>query len=102
MKPEVFQVSVETRPPRGNDPGQVVLGYYIIADRVITMTDAKGAPAPDDTGKSYTAKLAPNDDAYVIAGRLTKKLRDALRGKRDAPTGFSGPLDYGSSGNAPY
>ena len=58
------------------------------------MTNQKGEPADDDAGKIYTAKLQPNDDANVIAGRLTRKLRDALRGKRDAPSGFSGPLSY--------
>ena len=51
-------------------------------------------------GKTYTAKLEPNDDANVIAGRLTRKLRDALIGKKkDAPpSGFTGPLNYGPTG----
>jgi hypothetical protein len=66
---------------------------------VVTMTNQKGEPAQDDAGKVYTHKLEPGDDAYVIAGRLTRKLRDALRGKKDAPpAGFGAPLNYSKSG----
>jgi hypothetical protein len=97
-KPEVFQVRVEIRPPKGDDPGQVSHGYYIIIDRQLTLTDPKGNVAQDDAGKSYTHKLVSGDDAYVIACRLTKKLRDALRGGDAPPSGFSGPLNYGPSG----
>jgi hypothetical protein len=99
-KPEIFQVFVEVKPPKGNDPGQVSRGYYLIKDGLLTMTDAKGNPAQDDSGKIYTAKLQPNDDANVIAGRLTRKLRDALLGKTKdrPPSGFRGPLNYGPTG----
>jgi hypothetical protein len=97
MTPEIHQVFIDIKLPKGNDPGQVAYGYYTLVDGVVTMTNQKGEPAQDDTGKTYTAKLLPNDDANVIAGRLTRKLRDALLGKKDGapPSGFSGPLNYG-------
>jgi hypothetical protein len=94
----IYQVYVEIKPPKGNDPGQVVLGYYIIVDGVLTMTDAKGNVAQDDNGKVYSHRLVAGDDPHIIAGRLTRQLRDALRGKGAPPTGFSGPLDYPPSG----
>ena len=86
---------IDIKLPSGNDPGQLSLGYYTVVDGVVTMTDAKGNPAHDDSGKVYTQKLAPNDDAYVIAGRLTRQLRDVLRGRGDAPpAGFGAPINY--------
>jgi hypothetical protein len=53
----------------------------------------------DDAGRTYTAKL-DGEDPSTVAGRLTKKLRDALAGKKDkdAPSGFRGPLNYGPTG----
>ena len=46
-------------------------------------------------GKIYTAKL-DGEDPHIIAGRLTRQLRDALIGKKkDAPpAGFGSPLNY--------
>jgi hypothetical protein len=99
-KPEVHQVFVEVKPPKGDDPGQVCLGYYTLVDDLITMTDGKGIAAQDDSGKTYTAKL---DGEYpsTVAGRLTRKLRDALLGKtKDGapPSGFNAPLSYPKAG----
>ena len=99
MKPEVHQISVKIHPPSPRMPaGQVARGYYIVVDDLLTMTDPKGEPAVDESGKTYTHKLAPGDDAIVIAGRLTKELRLALRGKSSAPAGFNGPLNYNNNG----
>jgi hypothetical protein len=99
-KPEVHQVWIHIKPvSRALPTGQVAYGFYTLVDGVVTMTDAKGTPAQDDSGKSYTAKLQPNDDHQIIAGRLTRQLRDALLGKDGAPpSGFRGPLNYGPSG----
>lgn len=97
-QPEVFQVFVEIKPPKDGDPGQVSRGHYRIKDGLLIMTDGKGNTVQDDNGATYTHKLVSGDDAYVIACRLTKKLRDTLRGKDAAPSGFSGPLTYGPPG----
>jgi hypothetical protein len=94
-KPEVHQISVEIHPPSPRLPaGQIARGYYTVVDDLLTMTDPKGEPATDETGKIYTHKLEPGDDAHVIAGRLTKELRSALRGKSAGPSNFGGPLNY--------
>jgi hypothetical protein len=97
-KPEIFQVGIQIRGPKGDDPGQISRGHYHVTDGVLTLVDPKGNVAQDDNGKIYSAKLAPNDDPQIIAGRLTKQLRDALRGKGAPPSGFSRPLDYPKSG----
>jgi hypothetical protein len=98
--PEVHQVYIHIKPVSLALPtGQVAYGFYTLVDGVVTMTNQKGEPAQDDAGKIYTAKLQPNDDAHVIAGRLTRRLRDALLGKKDAPpSGFGAPLNYPKAG----
>jgi hypothetical protein len=97
--PEVHQVWIHIKPvSRGLPTGQIAYGFYTLVDGVVTMTDAKGNPAHDDAGKTYTAKL-DGEDLHIIAGRLTRKLRDALIGKKDAPpAGFGAPLNYSKSG----
>ena len=97
---EVHQVYIQIKPVSPALPtGQVAYGFYTLVDGVVTMTNQKGEPAHDDSGKTYTAKLKTNDDANIIAGRLTRQLRDALLGKKDAPpSGFGAPLNYPKAG----
>jgi hypothetical protein len=103
-KPEVHTVVVDIELPSPRCPtGRSARGHYTVVDDLLTMTCPKGEPAIDMTGKTYTHKLAPNDDARVIAGRLTKQLRSALRGDRPkgfggSGSGFNGPLNYPRSG----
>jgi hypothetical protein len=103
-KPEVHQVIVDIELPSRRYPaGMTALGYYTVVDGVVTMTCPKGEPATDETGKIYTHKLEPNDDARQIAGRLTKQLRLALRGDRPrgfggGGSGFNGPINYPRGG----
>jgi hypothetical protein len=59
-----------------------------------------GKPATDEAGQTYSAKLAPNDDHQIIAGSLTRKLRDALIGKKDALPAVSVAFRYPKIGIA--
>jgi hypothetical protein len=97
--PEVHQVYIHIKPVSLALPtGQVAYGFYTLVDGVVTMTNQKGEPALDDSGKIYSAKL-DGEDPQIIAGRLTRKLRDALIGKKDAPpAGFDAPLNYPKAG----
>ena len=98
-KPEVHQVYAHIHLPSPWHPaGQVARGHYIVVDGVVTMTAPDGEPAIDESGKSYTHKLAPNEEAHVIAARLTKELRSALRGKSSGPSNFGGPINYNNKG----
>jgi hypothetical protein len=86
---EVHQVYAQLEPPSKHNPaGRVVLGYYVLVDDVVTMTDQSGKTAEDAEGRTYSEKLEPSGDAQAVAARLTKKLRSALRG--DRPKGFGG------------
>jgi hypothetical protein len=65
---------------------------------VVTLTDRDGKPALDDQGYRYTKKLADGEIASVIAGRLTRELRSALRGKNAPVQGFDSKIEYFNRG----
>ena len=91
---EVRQVIVTIKPPKGNFPGQVTYGWYALQDGVITLTDREGNPAGEETGRKFTYKLAPGEDAHAIACKLTEELRLALRGNSAPVASFEGPINY--------
>jgi hypothetical protein len=62
---EIKSVWFQTRAPRDkNDLGEIDLGYYSVADGVLTMHDETGKP----TGKVH--RLAPDDNPYALASRF--------------------------------
>lgn len=99
--PEIHRVIVQIRAPntKPNDPGQVCEGRYIVSEGTLTLVHPKdGTPVRDATGKTYSRKLGPDDDARIIAGFLTKEFRLVLRGKTNSADGFSRPLSYPKTG----
>jgi hypothetical protein len=92
MKPQF--VFIQIRRPDGSDPGQTAEGAFIIEDGVVVLTDRDGNPARDGDGKFYKRKLADGENPKVIAGRLTRELRTALRGKNAPVNDFDGPIRY--------
>jgi hypothetical protein len=95
---EVHTVFVQIEAPKGNFRGRVVEGCYIVDDGKVILTNRRGEPVQDDTGKNYEQRLAEGDNPKQIAGILTKKLRKALRGGNALPSGFSGPINYPKTG----
>jgi hypothetical protein len=94
MSKKVQFVTIQIRPPKGEFPGQVAEGAYIVKDGLVILTDRDGNPARDGDGKFYKRKLADGENPKVIAGRLTRELRTALRGKNAPVNGFDGPIRY--------
>jgi hypothetical protein len=94
-EPEIRTVFVQIHAPsRRHEHGQTAEGRYIVADNTVTLTDRHGNPVRDDEGKTYVRKLGDGDNAHVIAGRLTKEFRLALRGKNKMSAGFGGQIKY--------
>jgi hypothetical protein len=91
---EVRQVIVTIKPPKGNFPGQVAYGWYTLQDGVVTLTDREGNLAGEETGRKFTHKLAVGEDASATARKLTKELRQALRGNSAPVAGFEGEINY--------
>ena len=60
------------------DPGTVALGYYVVEDGTLTMTDESGKPVTDASGGLFAAKVGPGDDYWRIAGYLMRNLRARL------------------------
>jgi hypothetical protein len=71
----------------------VTVGFYILEDRKIIMTNRKGDPLRRSSGELYTHVLKDGENEITWAGILTKQARTASRG--DRKEGFDGPLDYG-------
>jgi hypothetical protein len=93
MKVETVLVQIER--PRGAFRGRVCEGCYVVEDGVLTMTDREGKPVLDDRGYPYTHK---GDNPETIAGRLTHKLRSALRGRNAQVQGFDSKIEYFNRG----
>jgi hypothetical protein len=92
MKPAVQKVIAQIAAPKNGDAGQITVGYFTVADNLLTMTDAHGFPMRrGSNGELYTHKLQPDDNARVIAARLTKRIRKDLRSD---DWGRAEPLDW--------
>jgi hypothetical protein len=92
--PEVHSVFATVRLPSDGDPGQVTIGYYTLADGVLTMTDSKGRPVRTSSGEKRVHRLQEGEDPRSIASRLTKQIRMSMRGEAD----FNRRLVYPSVG----
>jgi hypothetical protein len=99
---QVKQITTQVdKPGRKYPHGRVAFGYYTVTDdNLLTMTDAAGKPAEDETGRRYTHMLGPNDDPRAIAARLTRELRKAFRGSEAPKAGFEGKIPYRKLGLA--
>jgi hypothetical protein len=88
--PELQTVWITTRSPHGEgDPGAVEPGHYSVSGDMLTMHDENGRPL----GKT---KLSPDDDAHVVAGRLTRERWLKTTGASD----FHRKLNYQNYGVA--
>jgi len=92
--PTVEQVIVPLTPPSKGREATWTYGYYTVKDDVVTMTDKDGKPVIDQHGKTYSQKL-DGETPRLIAARLTKKIRLALRGTRPGQVaGFNRQIIY--------
>jgi hypothetical protein len=42
MPEDVKKITIETQRPRGSFPGQVEIGYYVVVDGIVVLTDEHG------------------------------------------------------------
>ena len=78
--------------------GRVTIGYYVLDDGILTMTDGEGAPFRGTSGDRISHRLQSDEDPTVIAKRLTMRIYRMVRGGDMA--GFNRPLNYQPSGIA--
>lgn len=72
-------------------------GAYILAEGVVTLTDRNGKAVRDKDGKKYQLPVGDNNPD-IMACILTRKFRNALRGKKGGVAGFNRPLGYFNPG----
>ena len=84
MTNEVKRVVIQTRAPRGADPGRIAEGFYVVVDNSVVMTDQDGKPV----GEKH--HLGPKDDPRPIACMLTRRRR-CTAGPINS---FDGPIRY--------
>jgi hypothetical protein len=69
MEEKIQYVTVETRPPRGeNDYGQVEEGFYRIDGDTVFLVTAKGAHRHDRKGKPIKCVIGPGAMTALPAG----------------------------------
>ena len=87
MTDEVKQITIELQRPRGNFPGKVAIGYYVInPDNDVVLCDESGKPI--DGMKQH---LEPGGlDARLIACQMLRRRQTASGG----PSGFNDRLRY--------
>ena len=66
-----------------NDPGQIDVGYFIVEDGMVTLTDQNGEPIKD-----MKPEKVGNADLKYIAGLLIRKRRS------ESNEDFNRQLDY--------
>jgi hypothetical protein len=85
MSEDVHRIVIQTRAPKGNDPGKIAEGWYCIADGAVVLTDEAGRPIGDS--KHH---LDPGGDARLVACRMLRRRQNA----RSSGGDFSGPIRY--------
>jgi hypothetical protein len=94
---EIKSVQAIVSNPSPSDPaGRVTVGYYVLRNGLLTMTDSKGAPVRSHGGDKYEQKTGEGDNVPLIAQRLTMKIYRARNGNDMA--GFNRPLSYPAAG----
>jgi hypothetical protein len=83
-------VFIETRRPRGIDPGKGIEGHYKVIGDVVTLVDINGKPLTSDDQK-YSRKLTAGDNAKQVAAQLLRRHYNATR---TGPRGFSDKITY--------
>jgi hypothetical protein len=95
---KVNRVNAQIKAPKDGDAGQICVGYYVIRDGVLQMTNASGVKVLRVDGTPYEHKLRDGDNPAQIAARLTKTIRRMYRGESPAQERFAKPLTYPKSG----
>jgi hypothetical protein len=86
---DVQRIVIQTRAPKGNDPGKVAEGWYCIADGAVVLTDAAGKPVG-----SERHHLNPDGDARLVACRMLRRHQNAKSSSGD----FNRPINYPKMG----
>jgi hypothetical protein len=95
--PEIKAVQAIVSNPNPREPaGRVTVGYYVLQDGLLTMTDSKGEPVRSRSGDKYEQRVEEGDNVTLIAQRFTMRIYRSRTGNDTA--GFNRPLNYSRPG----
>ena len=84
MSDEVHKITIQTQPPKGSFPGRVEVGYYVVADQSVILTDEKGHPIGGDGTKRILAErydvivldlMLPEQSGFEVLERVRHRVR---------------------------
>ncbi|WP_339033604.1 hypothetical protein WHZ78_17565 [Bradyrhizobium symbiodeficiens] len=80
---EVKEVTaIVSNPVSSGDTGRATIGFYVVEDGLLTMTDGEGRPVrPGRTGQLICHRLKAGEDERTIARRLTLRIYDIVQGQ---------------------
>jgi hypothetical protein len=86
MSDEVKKITIQVKPPKGQFPGEVVIGHYCVVEGSVVLTDETGKPIAG----AAKHQLGPGEDARL---RACLMVRNNRRG-RASVGGFNRPIHY--------
>jgi hypothetical protein len=89
MTDEVKRIVIELQRPKGSFPGRVEIGYYVVVEGNVVLTDEHGKPL-SGVDKRY---VGPNGDPHLIACVMLRQRSRAIAKSRS----FNRPIQYGRS-----
>jgi hypothetical protein len=81
---------IETRRPRGGDPGAIEECWFVVNDACVQLTDREGNKV---RGEFVSRPIGPGETAREVAVRM---LRARLRSRPAKP--FNAPIQYQKTG----
>jgi len=87
MPDDIKKVTIQTRAPKGTDPGAIAEGWFKVVDGYVTLCDADGI-----TVSGVDKRRAQSGNERTIAALMLRERHRATARSRS----FNRPLHYGS------
>jgi hypothetical protein len=84
-------IPIQTRAPKGRDPGAVETGYYVFVEGSVILTDERGRPIGRDGTKQFIG--LDGHHRNVACMMLRQRTRSIARSRS-----FNRPIQYAKSG----
>jgi hypothetical protein len=88
MPDDVIKLTIQTRAPKGRDPGRVEVGYYVFVEGNVILTDEEGKPIGGDDTKRYIGLDGHHRNVACMMLR---------RRSRASSSNFDRPIQYDRS-----
>jgi len=87
LSDEVQKLTIQTRAPKGSDPGRVETGYYVFVEGSVVLTDERGRPLGRDGTKRYIGLAGHHRN---VACMMLRQRTRSIASSRS----FNRPINY--------